>query len=164
MTSIAPWWPGPRESPFSPSRRRDGFGEAREIYLESYLKSAEELCGDANLGQVFLFGEKRRNLAGDRHRGAADGRHEFRSGRKKDGGSEYPSVSHLEAAFGGEVYLFLVNSANEAVRVEIERSARYGRRCRNGCIRSGESASADLAENGRAICRPSASTGWRFRQ
>ena len=98
--------------------RRENFAPAREIYLESYLRVAEELCGDANLGQVFLFGERRNQLRVAVTAGSPTVVMPFGSGGVKEP-IEYPSVSYLEAAYDNENFLFLVNSAREAVRVEV---------------------------------------------
>lgn len=107
--------------------RRSGFVHHSD-YLEAYLQVARELAGtpssvdsQANtagflgLGQVFLFGERRHDLQVHTLEGPAQVEVKFRENTVS-----YPSISFLDVAYGAQRYLFLVNSANEKVRVQVE--------------------------------------------
>lgn len=85
-----------------------------DAYLNGYAAAAQELNGPSGLGRVFLFGERRTDLrvevvAGPEEQAVRVGETEL----------SYPTVSWLDAALGTDRYLFLVNSASEAVRVKV---------------------------------------------
>lgn len=98
-------------------REREKF-EAWEAYYAAYQQIGKELLGEKKLGDVFLFGEKRDDLTVAITDGPAEVEMLFPSGGVKEPIS-YPSVAYLNTAYGDARYLFLVNSANEAVTVEV---------------------------------------------
>jgi len=87
---------------------------AFDRYYEAYAECIRELGGPLQLGQVFLFGERRDDLRVRVFRGPS------RVATAHDEPVEYPSVAVLDVAHGKDRYLFLANSANEAVRVEVQ--------------------------------------------
>ncbi len=87
---------------------------SHEIYLQAYAKIAEELLGEKNLSQIFLFGERRNDITVDIIKGPEHVSMTF-PGAKVDTPVEYPSLNFLDVAYGNERYLFIVNSANEPV-------------------------------------------------
>ena len=96
---------------------RKGF-KSHDIYFTEYARTADELCGEMNLGQVFLFGEKRNDISLKITEGPEDLPFFFKAAGMKSP-AEYPSINIFNAAFGNERYLFLVSSANTQVTVEI---------------------------------------------
>ncbi len=98
-------------------RQRDGF-TAWEPYYKAYLQVGKELLGPDKLGEVFLFGESRDDLQLKVVSGPAEVEMSFPVGGVKEP-IKYPSVAHLNAAYEDARYLFLVNSANEPVQVEV---------------------------------------------
>lgn len=96
---------------------RSGF-PAYPDYYAAYSRVAEEVCGEMNLGQVFLFGERRDDLSVAVVEGPKTVSMVFPSGGVKEP-IEYPSVSHANIAWGKQRYLFLVNSANVPVSVMV---------------------------------------------
>lgn len=99
------------------ARRRPNF-PAREAYYTAYAEMAKHLIGPQNLGQVFLFGERRSDILVDITDGPAEVELLYPSGGVKEA-IKYPSVSFLDVALGKDRYLFLVNSANEAVEAMV---------------------------------------------
>lgn len=97
---------------------RKGF-KSRDIYFNEYAKTAEELCGQLNLGQVFLFGEKRNDISLEITEGPEKLRFFFKNAGMKDP-VEYPSLNIFNAAFGNERYLFMVSSANSWINARIK--------------------------------------------
>ena len=87
---------------------------AYQAYYDAYAACARELCGPLQLGQVFLFGERRGDLQVRVLSGPPTVALRFHKHAK-----EYPSVSSLDVAHGSARYLFLANSANEPVRVRV---------------------------------------------
>jgi len=108
---------------FSASHRRDF--AAREAYLSAYLGVARELCGAMNLGQVFLFGERRNDLQVEVTQGPQKVSMVFPSGGVKDP-IEYPSLSWANLAYGSPRYLIVVNSSHERIEA-IVGGLPYGR-------------------------------------
>jgi len=97
---------------------RQGFS-AHEDYYTAYAKAAREITGEQGFGQVFLFGETRDDLrievtGGPRTIMQAD---TFGAGLGRS--LEYPSIAFYNAAYGKDRYLFVVNSANEAVKIRV---------------------------------------------
>ena len=88
---------------------------AYQAYYDAFAACAREIGGPLGLGQVFLFGERRDDL---RVRVLDGPRHVTMTFHKQT--RDYPSVSFLDVAFGRARYLFVVNSANEALRMRIE--------------------------------------------
>ncbi len=89
---------------------------ARMDYYEAYAQVSRELLGEKKLGELFLFGERRDDIRVDVTSGPAEVELVY---PKDKPAQTYPSVSHLDVARGGERWLFLVNSANEAVGVTV---------------------------------------------
>lgn len=83
-------------------------------YFQAYADCARQINGPMNLGQVFLFGQRRDDL----HVKVLDG--PARVATAHDEPVEYPSVAICSIAHGRERYLFLANSANEPVRVSVD--------------------------------------------
>ncbi len=97
-------------------RERPKF-DAHETYYRAYAQCARELTNPPlNLGQVFLFGEKRNDLDVQ----VVDGPKTLPLKLKDDKTITYSSVSFLDIAYGKERYLFVVNSANEPVRIVVD--------------------------------------------
>ena len=96
-------------------RQRENF-EAHERYYQSYAQTAREISGSGGLGQVFLFGEKRSDIAVEVLEGPARLTLELKRG-KETVAKDYPSISCLDVAYGAKRYCFAVNSANHPVRV-----------------------------------------------
>ena len=99
-------------------RQRDNF-TAWEPYYRAYRQIGRELLGPDRLADVFLFGEPRNDLAIKVVSGPAEVEMNFPVGGVKEP-VRYPSVAFLNTAFENARYLFLVNSANEAVEVAID--------------------------------------------
>ncbi len=99
-------------------RERHNF-DAWEAYYQAYQQVGKELLGEKKLGDVFLFGEKQDDLTLKVTKGPAQVTMSYPSGGVKEPIS-YPSVAHLNTAYGDARYLFLVNSANEAVSIEVD--------------------------------------------
>ena len=93
--------------------RRPKFS-AFDRYFEAYAACAREINGPLNLGQVFLFGERRKDVRLRVLSGPT------RVATAHDKPVEYPSVAILDVAHRQGRYLFLANSANERVRVSVE--------------------------------------------
>jgi hypothetical protein len=100
-------------------RYRDGFSRFQDYY-DGYASTAKELTGPLNLGQVFLFGERRNDIKLQVLSGTAIVKY------KAPDGNEiiYDSISMLNAAYGKNFlgsnrYLFLVNSSKETVIVQL---------------------------------------------
>ena len=101
---------------FSAARRRNF--TAHEAYMQAYLDVHRELCGEMNLGQVFLFGQRRGDLEVHVTDGPQSVKMVYPSGSVRES-IEYPSVSFLNAAYGSERYVILVNSAEEPVEAMV---------------------------------------------
>jgi len=86
---------------------------AFDRYFESYAECIREINGPLNLGQVFLLGERRNDLQVRVLRGPT----KVATAHKEP--VEFPSVALLDVAHGRDRYLFLANSSNEPVRVEV---------------------------------------------
>lgn len=97
---------------------RPGF-KSRDIYFKEYAKTADELCGKLNLGQVFLFGEKRNDISLKITDAPEKLAFFFKNAGMKTP-VEYPSINIFNAAFGNERYLFMASSANSRIKAEIK--------------------------------------------
>lgn len=86
---------------------------AFDHYIQAYSQCAREINGPPNLGQVFLFGERRNDLRVRIIRGPS----QVATAHKQP--VEFPAVAILDVAHGKDRYLFLANSSNELVRVEV---------------------------------------------
>ncbi|MDO9565906.1 MAG: hypothetical protein Q7J15_04120 [Candidatus Desulfaltia sp.] len=103
--------------------KRENFPE-HETYYKAYAQTANEICGKLNLGQVFLFGEKRNDINIEVLNGPKSVIQKDDFGSRIGGTNigatiEYPSVNFLDVAHGTDRYLFAVNSANEPVLVMV---------------------------------------------
>lgn len=87
---------------------------AFDRYIEAYSECAREINGPLNLGQVFLFGEHRNDISVRIIRGPS----KVATAHKEP--VEFPAVAILDVAHGKNRYLFLANSSNEPVRVEVQ--------------------------------------------
>lgn len=99
---------------FSGWNRRKGFERTFAKYYEGYASAMRELNGDLQLSQVFLFGRKRNDITIAVSSGPPTLQFEYHKQK-----ASYPSVSHLDVAYGTDRYLFLVNSANVPVHVRV---------------------------------------------
>lgn len=98
-------------------RKRPSLPEpAWNAYRDAYYQLASELTGELNLAQVFLFGEPRDEIQIDVVEGPSEVELLFPNGGVKDP-VPYSSVNFLDVAYEDARYLFLVNSANEEVKV-----------------------------------------------
>ncbi len=97
---------------FSASRRPKF--TAREAYLQAYLEVCKELTGPKKLGEVFLFGEPRTDI----EIAYLDGPREITLKTRKLE-KKYPSVSCADFSWNNKRYVFMVNSAEEPVKLTI---------------------------------------------
>lgn len=97
---------------------RPGF-KSHDIYFKEYAKTADELCGKLNLGQVFLFGEKRNDISLKITDGPEKLNFFFKNAGMKSP-VEYSSINIFNAAFGNERFLFMVSSANSRINARIK--------------------------------------------
>jgi hypothetical protein len=97
---------------FSASRRPNF--TARTAYLKSYLKICKELTGKLNLGQVFLFGERRKDISISILDGPETVTLKGRRINKK-----YPSIGMANIAYKNCRYVFLVNSSSKPVEAVV---------------------------------------------
>jgi hypothetical protein len=97
---------------FSASRRPKF--TARTEYLKSYLQICKELTGKLNLGQIFLFGERRKDISISILEGPETVALKGRRINKK-----YPSISMANIAYKNCRYVFLVNSSNKPVEAVV---------------------------------------------
>ncbi|HPM83204.1 MAG TPA: hypothetical protein PLF81_21025 [Candidatus Anammoximicrobium sp.] len=93
--------------------RRPKFA-AFDRYYEAYAECIQELNGPLQLGQIFLFGERRNDIRVRVVRGPSH----VTTAHKEP--VEFPSVAVLDVALGKHRYLFLANSSNESVRIEVQ--------------------------------------------
>jgi hypothetical protein len=97
---------------WSGARARRGFSsESFQAYFDGYLSVARDLNGPLHLAPVFLFGQKRLGPGMSITAGPASLQLVYQ------GTNSYPSVAWLCAAYRGADYLFVVNSAEQAVTV-----------------------------------------------
>lgn len=94
--------------------RRPGFRRHFGDFYEGYLSAARELNIDPGLGRVFLRGITETDVTASVTRGPATQTFSY---RKKQ--YAYPTISIKQLRLGNQHYLFVVNSANEACRVQL---------------------------------------------
>lgn len=87
---------------------------AFDRYFQAYAECIRELNGPLNLGQVFLFGERRKDIRVRVFRGPSH------VATAHEEPMEFPTVATLDVAHGTHRYLFLANSSNEPVRVVVK--------------------------------------------
>jgi len=83
------------------------------IYYKAYCQVARELNGDLGLGQVFLFGEPKNDVALKITEGPQTVSCKFKV--KTVETFTYPTVALANLAYGSDRYLIAVNSANQPV-------------------------------------------------
>jgi hypothetical protein len=94
--------------------RRPELANYFDDYYQGYAAVAKELTGSLNLGQVFLFGEPRSDIAVAITSGPTT------VSMTNPAAYTASSVNYAEIAdVSGARYLFLVNSANSAVSVDV---------------------------------------------
>lgn len=93
--------------------RRPKFS-AFDRYYEAYAQCIRELNGPLHLGQVFLFGERRHDIRVRVVRGPS----RIATAHKEPVG--FPPVAVFDVAYEKDRYLFLANSSNEPVRVDVQ--------------------------------------------
>jgi hypothetical protein len=93
-------------------RQRTEF-PAWRAYFDAYRQLGRELLKGEKLGQIFLFGEKRGELAVEIIKGPKTTSFVFPSANIKEP-IVYPSISWADIAHGNHRYLIAVNSSNEA--------------------------------------------------
>jgi hypothetical protein len=109
--------------------KRTGVRQSYDIWYEAYATAARQLTGERKLGEVFLFGEPRRDLTVKQLSGPATvtladktktTEAKSLSEREKAGMSlKYPAVSWRELARSTSRYLFVCNSSPEPARVAV---------------------------------------------
>jgi len=90
---------------------------AFDQYFQAYAECIRELNGPINLGQVFLFGQRRNDLRVRIFRGPSRVATAPLANQQR---VNYPPVAVLDVAYGTDRYLFLANSSNEPVRVAVQ--------------------------------------------
>lgn len=101
---------------WSGARGRRGFSSQDfQAYLEGYLSVARDLNGPLHLAPVFLFGKPLTNATMKTTSGPA--RLELIYQKTTN---SYPPVTWSSAKYGGAEYLFMVNSAEQAVTVRFD--------------------------------------------
>ena len=99
---------------YSGHNSRPGFERDFRAFYDGYASAARDLNLDKNLAEIFLFGEDRTSPVIDIVDGPTTLSFDFR-----DETHTYPSVSSLAKSIHGRTFLFLVNSANQPVSVNI---------------------------------------------
>lgn len=99
-----------------------GYGHRKNFttfdkYYTGYTDIAKKFNGPPALGEVFLFGDKRNDLMIKILSGPATVKLNL---KYPDRELTYPSVSFLDIAYGTDRYLFVVNSANDPVTINID--------------------------------------------
>jgi hypothetical protein len=97
---------------------RNGF-DAHDVYYQAYAKAAREITGPEGLGQVFLFGEPRKDMGIEVISGPKIVVQKDDFGAELGKALEYPSIAWFDAVYGEDHYLLAVNSANEPVKARI---------------------------------------------
>jgi len=90
-------------------------GRIHRAYYDTYASIARELTGELGLGEVFLFGQQRDDLEVEVTQGPATVVLEYRNNAPV----VYPTVGHMNVAYGDARYLFLVNSSPHLVEVHV---------------------------------------------
>ena len=98
---------------------RPNLRKAYKSYYDAYSRASKELSGKAGLGEIFLFGERCRDLKFAVTDGPAE--IELKQRKKADtengfAGRKYPPVSLADIRHVRGRYCFLVNSANVPVK------------------------------------------------
>ena len=99
---------------FSASRRAN-FAEARQIYLDAYLKVSRELNGPKALAQIYMFGERRDDLT----LCVTEGPESIHFNNHKTE-ADRPSLCMANIAWKNARYLTIVNSSCEAVTAVLD--------------------------------------------
>lgn len=96
--------------------RRPSF-KSFDAYLQAYSKISNELNGPLQLGNVFLFGEKKNDIEL-----RVFGSSPTLTLRYRGEIYQYPSVAMINIDFGELKYLFLVNSSNDPKTISLRTS------------------------------------------
>ena len=99
---------------FSASRRPNF--PAREQYLKAYLKICRELRGPLKLGHIFLFGERRDDIA----LSICEGPETVELKIGKDNVKSLPSVDMADIAYDNCRYVFIANSSESPINAVVE--------------------------------------------
>ncbi|MGI6543278.1 MAG: hypothetical protein ACOX44_09520 [Limnochordia bacterium] len=105
--------------PFSLGNRSGFSKESWNTYYNAYVQTATELNGELQLGQVFLFGERRNDLELTMISGESVVSPKPQT-NVIDTIIEYPSVSLANIAYGTERFIFVANSSEKPVDVRID--------------------------------------------
>ena len=109
--------------------KRAGVLQSYDIWYEAYATVARQLTGERKLGEVFMFGDPRRDLTvnqlsgsttvtlADRKKTAED--QSLTEREKAKTNTKYPALSWRELAHGTSRYLFVCNSSPETLRVAV---------------------------------------------
>ncbi len=100
-------------------RKRPKFA-AHEAYYSAYGQVARELCQTPGLGQVFLFGERRKDIRVEVLEGPKQIAPKEGTGGIRPPARKYLPASILDVAHKTGRYLFTVNSANVPVRIRVK--------------------------------------------
>jgi hypothetical protein len=100
---------------YSAWNRRPGFKQHFSLFFDAYAATAAELNGPLQLAQVFLFGDERSDIQVRQTNGPKLQKFIYRRTE-----FEYPVIHAKQLAYAGFNYLFVVNSANEPVRVSLD--------------------------------------------
>ena len=101
---------------------RKTLNRAYKQYFDAYNRAAVELSGENGLGEIFLFGERRKDLKINIDEGVKEFCLKFRTpgtGGKTAVEYRYPAISHADIAHSSGRYLFMVNSAGETLRCTV---------------------------------------------
>jgi hypothetical protein len=99
---------------FSGWRGRAGFQNHFDKFYDGYISAAKELNGSKQLAAIFLSGTPRNDISI-----AVTSGPEKQAFIYRDKRHIYPTVSWLHTVYNGKNYLFIVNSANEQVRIAL---------------------------------------------
>ena len=110
--------------------RRASVRRTYELWYGAYAQVARELTGAQNLGQVFLFGEKKTDIGirqisgppnvtlwtGPRNEMESETTHDAERAKHRH---ILPSAASLELAWRGRRYVFICNSSPEPIELEL---------------------------------------------
>lgn len=113
------------------ARRRPKFTQW-EQWMQEYLRYSRMLAGD--LGQVFLFGERRDDITVDLITGPEKVPFSMASAKVE---TEFSALDVANLAWNGSRYLFIVNSSNEPVTAMVSGLV-YGKEVTVGDLLDGE--------------------------
>jgi hypothetical protein len=94
--------------------RRAGFQKDFADFYDGYVTAATELNGELQLARVFLFGEAKLDISISVVTGPTTQSFDY-----QDNHYEYPTISSAQLELDSKNYLFVVNSAEQAVTIEV---------------------------------------------